>query len=55
VNLSTANAALLAAVLPNPKQLRAARPSAYVRERQAWILAQMRLLAARGHYRGLDW
>jgi monofunctional biosynthetic peptidoglycan transglycosylase len=55
VNLSTANAALLAAVLPNPKQLRAARPSAYVRERQAWILGQMRLLAARGHYRGLDW
>jgi monofunctional biosynthetic peptidoglycan transglycosylase len=55
INLSTANAALLAAVLPNPKQLRVARPSAYVRERQAWISTQMRLLAARGHYRGLDW
>jgi monofunctional biosynthetic peptidoglycan transglycosylase len=55
INLSTANAALLAAVLPNPKRLRAVRPSAYVRERQAWILGQMRLLAARGHYRGLDW
>jgi hypothetical protein len=26
-----------------------------VRERQAWISTQMRLLAARGHYRGLDW
>jgi monofunctional biosynthetic peptidoglycan transglycosylase len=55
INLSTANAALLAAVLPNPTRLRAARPSAYVRERQAWILGQMRLLAARGHYGGLDW
>ena len=55
INLSTANAALLAAVLPNPKQLRAVRPSAYVRERQEWILGQMRLLGARGHYRGLDW
>lgn len=55
INLSTANAALLAAVLPNPKQLRATRPSAYVLERQAHIAGQMRLLAARGHYEGLDW
>lgn len=35
-------AALLAAVLPNPKRLSVPRPSEYVRERQAWILAQMR-------------
>ncbi len=39
-----ADAALLAAVLPNPKRLSAARPSEYVRARQAWILGQMRLL-----------
>jgi len=37
-----AEAALLAAVLPNPQRLSVAQPSAYVRERQAWILAQMR-------------
>ena len=50
-----AEAALLAAVLPNPQRLRAARPSEYVRERQAWIVAQVRLLESRGHYRGIDW
>ena len=48
-------AALLAAVLPNPQRFEAARPSPYVRERQDWILAQMRLLEARGHYHGLAW
>jgi len=53
--LSSTQAALLAAVLPNPQRLRAARPSAYVRGRQASIMAQMRLLDARGHYAGLDW
>lgn len=34
-------AALLAAVLPNPMRLHADRPSAYVEERRAWILQQM--------------
>jgi monofunctional biosynthetic peptidoglycan transglycosylase len=53
--LTAAQAALLAAVLPNPKQLSAAAPSAYVRERQAEILEQMQLLERRGHYRELDW
>jgi len=53
--LSATDAALLAAVLPNPQQLRASRPSEYVRERQSWIASQMRLLESRGHYRGLDW
>lgn len=33
-------AATLAAVLPNPKKLRADRPSRYVRERRDWILEQ---------------
>ena len=53
--LSAPQAALLAAVLPNPRELHADRPSAYVRGRQAWVLAQMSLLETRGHYRGLDW
>ena len=42
--LNDPEAALLAAVLPSPKRLHADRPSAYVRERQAWILRQMRRL-----------
>jgi monofunctional biosynthetic peptidoglycan transglycosylase len=53
--LTAAQAALLAAVLPNPKRLSVAAPSPYVRERQADILEQMRLLERRGHYRGLSW
>ena len=53
--LSAPQAALLAAVLPNPRELHADRPSAYVRGRQAWVLGQMALLESRGHYRGLDW
>ena len=40
-HLAADQAALLAAVLPNPKVLRVDRPSAYVRERQSWIRAQM--------------
>lgn len=46
--LSAAQAALLAAVLPNPKRLNAARPSAYVRDRQRWILTQMARLDREG-------
>ena len=39
--LSDAQAALLAAVLPNPIVLQANNPSAYLRERQRWIQQQM--------------
>lgn len=46
--LSAADAALLAAVLPNPKRLRVAAPSRYVRARQDWILGQMRGLGGVG-------
>jgi monofunctional biosynthetic peptidoglycan transglycosylase len=53
--LNVNDAALLAAVLPNPLALRAARPSDYVRERQRFIASQIRVLEERGHYRGLDW
>lgn len=37
-------AALLAAVLPNPKRLKVAAPSAYVQHRAAWIRGQMNRL-----------
>jgi monofunctional biosynthetic peptidoglycan transglycosylase len=53
--LASTHAALLAAVLPNPKALSAADPSPYVRTRQAEIDRQMRLLEQRGHYAGLAW
>ncbi|HJU26693.1 MAG TPA: monofunctional biosynthetic peptidoglycan transglycosylase [Rhodanobacteraceae bacterium] len=39
--LSAHQAALLAAVLPNPRRLHAGRPSAYVQRRAAWIQRQM--------------
>lgn len=42
--LTPSEAALLAAVLPNPLRFKAAAPSGYVRSRQAWILRQMRQL-----------
>jgi monofunctional glycosyltransferase len=42
--LSASDAALLAAVLPNPKRMRVDAPSRYVRSRQLWILNQMRRL-----------
>ena len=42
-------AALLAAVLPNPKNLSAERPSAYVRERASAITVQIRRLGGVGY------
>lgn len=42
--LSQSEAALLAAVLPNPLRFKADAPSGYVRNRQAWIMRQMRQL-----------
>jgi monofunctional biosynthetic peptidoglycan transglycosylase len=42
--LTPSEAALLAAVLPNPHKYRVNAPSEYVRGRQAWILRQMRQL-----------
>lgn len=43
--LSKTQAARLAAVLPNPKELSAASPSAYVWERVVWIRRQMAQLS----------
>ena len=42
--LSDREAALLAAVLPNPRHLKVSKPSDYVRERRDWILQHMRRL-----------
>lgn len=39
--LEAGESALLAAVLPSPRRFDASNPSAYVRERQRWILGQM--------------
>jgi monofunctional biosynthetic peptidoglycan transglycosylase len=46
--LSPQEAALLAAVLPSPTRYRVVNPGPFVRERQAWILAQMNRLARAG-------
>jgi monofunctional biosynthetic peptidoglycan transglycosylase len=42
--LSRSDSAVLAAVLPNPQQLIASAPSAYVQQRRDWILGQMQAL-----------
>ncbi|MBM3070154.1 monofunctional biosynthetic peptidoglycan transglycosylase [Enterobacter sp. RHBSTW-00994] len=42
--LTLSEAALLAAVLPNPIRFKVNAPSGYVRSRQAWIMRQMRQL-----------
>ena len=39
--LTASEAALLAAVLPNPHRFKVGAPSEYIRTRQAWILRQM--------------
>jgi monofunctional biosynthetic peptidoglycan transglycosylase len=52
--LTTYDAALLAAVLPNPKRLKAAAPSFYVRSRQNWIVGQMRDLGGTAYLKSLD-
>jgi monofunctional biosynthetic peptidoglycan transglycosylase len=46
--IADAEAALLAAVLPNPKNFSVDRPSGYLRERQRWILTQMQRLRRDG-------
>lgn len=47
--LGPAQAARLAAVLPNPRRLHADRPSAYVQRRAQWIEQQMRQLGGPGY------
>jgi monofunctional biosynthetic peptidoglycan transglycosylase len=54
LRLTSDEAALLAAVLPNPLRLHADRPSAYVFERRDWILEQMRELGGAGYLREVE-
>ncbi|MGB6306526.1 MAG: monofunctional biosynthetic peptidoglycan transglycosylase [Steroidobacteraceae bacterium] len=42
--LTRADAAVLAAVLPNPQHFSAAAPSRYIQQRREWILGQMQAL-----------
>jgi monofunctional biosynthetic peptidoglycan transglycosylase len=51
--LLPAEAALLAAVLPNPVRLQVRRPSSYVRARAAWIEEQMALLGGPAYLKNL--
>ena len=49
--LTMSEAALLAAVLPNPLRFQADRPSGYIRQRQQWIMRQMTQLGGEGFLR----
>jgi monofunctional biosynthetic peptidoglycan transglycosylase len=52
--LNSYEAALLAAVLPSPKRMRANAPSPYVRSRQDWILGQMEKLGGAALLRRIE-
>ncbi len=52
--LGPAEAARLAAVLPNPKRYSAARPGPYVQRRARAVQRQMRLIGGTGHLRALE-
>ncbi len=51
--LTVDDAALLAAVLPNPKELQVTRPSRYVLERRQWIKDQAGRLGGPSYLKGL--
>jgi monofunctional biosynthetic peptidoglycan transglycosylase len=51
--LSSQQAALIAAVLPNPVLYRVAAPSAHVRQRRDWILQQMQNLGGPAYLSGI--
>lgn len=53
-NLSSQQASYLAAVLPNPRQWSASRPSSYVSRRAGWIRQQMRQLGGESYLTGLN-
>ena len=52
--LTSSEAAVLAAVLPNPIRMHADRPSAYVLERRDWILGQMRALGGASYLQAVE-
>lgn len=45
--LTSEQAALLAAILPNPHRYSAGKPSPYITDRKHWVLRQMQLLGGR--------
>ena len=51
--LTAPEAATLAAVLPNPRRMSAARPGSYVQQRREEIQAQMRLLGGPAYLKGI--
>ena len=51
--LTISQAALLAAVLPNPKKYSAVKPSGYVRGRQSWIIRQINSLGGADYLKEL--
>lgn len=52
--LNASQAALLAAVLPNPKRYRVDRPTSFVRARQHWVLEQMSRLGGTSFLRSVE-
>jgi monofunctional glycosyltransferase len=52
--LTSDEAAVLAAVLPNPIRMHADRPSVYVLSRRDWILGQMRALGGASYLQALE-
>jgi monofunctional biosynthetic peptidoglycan transglycosylase len=52
--LTAGEAAILAAVLPNPLRMHADRPSAYVLGRRDWIMGQMRDLGGPAYLQALE-
>jgi monofunctional biosynthetic peptidoglycan transglycosylase len=51
--LTISQAALLAAILPNPKKYSAVKPSGYVRGRQSWIIRQINSLGGADYLKDL--
>jgi monofunctional biosynthetic peptidoglycan transglycosylase len=51
--LTPSEAALLAAVLPNPRKLKANQPSRFVKARRDWILRQMKQLGGTAYLAAL--
>ena len=51
--LTPEQAALLAAILPNPHRFSARNPSPYIVSRKHWVLRQMRLLGGNEYLKGL--
>ena len=52
-DLNTDEAALVAAVLPNPVRYSVRNPSAYIRKKQRWIMKNMRQLGGTKHVKAL--